>query len=59
MIEIKCAILIGEDYLTPKLELTKNIDEALIITGKRKAKKAIRQINSLTNGLLKPRIKVV
>ena len=59
MIEIRCVIQINDQYLTPKLELTNKIDEALVILGKRKAKKAIRQINSLSNGLLKPRIKVV
>jgi hypothetical protein len=59
MNQIKCVLKVGDQFISPKLEFTKNVDDALVIVGKRKAKKARDMIVKLTNGLVNPKLTIV
>ena len=48
MIQKKCMLKMAGQYVTPKLELTNKIEEAVVIEGKRKAKKLQRFIQKQT-----------
>lgn len=54
MIKKKCVLKVGDQFITPKLTLTALPDEALIIFGKRKAKRSRDTIIKLSKGLVKP-----
>jgi hypothetical protein len=49
----RCVLKIGDQYLTPSLELTDDFDKAWVIVGKRKAKKNRDMIYQMTNKLVK------
>lgn len=53
---VACVLMVGNQYISPKLTLTNEKDEALVIFGKRKAKQSRDTIAKLSQGLVKARV---
>jgi hypothetical protein len=49
---------VGNQYISPKLTLTNAPEEALVVFGKRKAKRSRDMIIKLSKGLVKPEVVV-
>ena len=59
MIKKKCVLRVGNQYISPKLTLTDLEEEALIIYGRRKAKKSRDTIAKLSKGLVKAKVEMI
>lgn len=53
MVRHRCVLKVGDQYLTPSLELTDDFNKAWIIIGKRKAKKNRDMIYKWTKKVVK------
>jgi len=59
MIKKKCVLRVGNQYISPKLTLTDLPDQALIIFGRRKAKRSRDTIAKLSKGLVKAKVEMI
>lgn len=55
---VACLLKVGNQYISPKLTLTNAPEEALVVFGKRKAKRSREMIIKLSKGLVKPEVVV-
>ena len=59
MIKKKCVLRVGNQYISPKLTLTDLKEEALVVFGKRKAKRSRDTIAKLSKGLVKAEVEII